>query len=112
MRLTPKFSVVRTRRSRKASPHTQTSKKSTVLDKIFKLLKPTADKVGSRLSAERRGNSVNLFLSNRPKDRPGRLAWNDETERIAESCRSRFGSISVNIVPARNGNELEITRNH
>ena len=81
-----------------------------VFTTIQRSLSQVASRVGSALGEERTKGGVVFYLKQRPKDRQGRLDWNQEVERVSGSCKASTGRYASSIIVARNGHELELKR--
>ena len=75
---------------------------------IKRALDQAAERVGSTVGVDQSKTRVTFYLTQRPKDRQGRLDWNKEVDRLSTLCRERMASYSPGIIVGRTGNQLEL----
>ena len=105
MKLTNNYKLISVR-----SKVSHRNEKRVPFDGIQKYLNGGASRVGSSLRVSKDGKRVVFYLDKRPKDRQGRLDWNQIVNRASEFCKERYANYSPTVVIARNGNELELRR--
>lgn len=76
--------------------------------RIKKSLDQVAERVGSAVGMEQSKTGVTFYLTQRPKDRQGRLNWNKEVDKISTLCKERMANYSPGIIVGRTGNQLEL----
>jgi len=107
MKFTKKYSVVSIPQTPKKA---QKSSGAGAFTSIKKALDQVAKRVGSAVGVDMSNERVTFYLSQRPKDRQGRLDWNKEIDRMSTVCKERLASFSPGIIVGRTGNQLELKR--
>jgi len=107
MKLTKKYSLV----SVKQEPQPKKSAaKESIFTSIKRSLEQVAERVGSSLGVEQSNARTTFYLQQRPKDRQGRLEWNQKVDKVSADCKARLASYATTVYVARTGNEIEFKR--